>query len=480
MVIALDVGTSSARAALYDARGRAVEGRFHQVPYEPHTTRDGGVEYVPRVLLEAATTCLDAVARASRHDDVQAVGVTTFWHGLLGFDADHRPVTPLFTWADSRSAPEAALLRGALDEPALHGRTGCPLHTAYWPAKLRWVARDRPADVRRVARWGSFGEHLELALFGEAATSISMASGTGLFDQDTQRWDDEALAAAGIEPAQLFPLRDCAEGRRGLRAPWATRWPALRSVPWYPAVGDGAASNIGSDCTDAGHIALNVGTSAALRVVTDGTRRAPRGLWRYRIDRRRALVGGATSEGGNVYAWCRQVLRLPDDAAVERELSARLPDDHGLTVLPFLAGERAPGWRGDRRGAVTGLSLDTTALDIVNAALESVALRLALVYGLLAPLAAPDHVVVASGGAISRSPHMRRMLADALGRAVHCSAESEATGRGAALLALEALGVVGDTAALRGAVAEVVQPDPARHARYRAALERHRKFDERV
>lgn len=480
MVIALDVGTSSARAALYDARGRAVEGRFHQVPYEPTTTRDGGVEHDPRVLLDAATACLDAVARAARHDDVRAVGVTTFWHGLLGFDVENRPVTPVFTWADSRSAPDAALLRGALDEAALHARTGCPLHTAYWPAKLRWLARDRPAEIRRVARWGSIGEHLELALFGEAAASISMASGTGLFDQDALRWDAEALAAAGIELERLFPLRDYDEGRRGLRAPWATRWPALRSVPWFPAVGDGAASNVGSDCTDTGRVALNVGTSAALRVVTDGTRRAPNGLWRYRIDRRRALVGGATSEGGNVYAWCRDVLRLPDDAALDRALAARLPDDHGLTVLPFLAGERAPGWRGDRRATITGLSLDTAAVDILLAALESVALRLALVYGLLAPLAAPDHIVVASGGAISRSPHWRRMLADALGRPLHCSAESEATGRGAALLALQALGAIGDTSALRGTIADVVQPDAARHARYLAALERHRKLDERV
>ncbi|HEU5197440.1 MAG TPA: gluconokinase [Methylomirabilota bacterium] len=480
MVIALDVGTSSARASLYDARGRAVEGRFHQVAYEPRTTRDGGVEHDPRVLLDAATACLEAVARAARHDDVQAVGVTTFWHGLLGFDGDHRPVTPVFTWADSRSASDAALLRGALDEPALHGRTGCPLHSAYWPAKLRWLAHDRPAEVRRVARWGSIGEHLELSLFGEAATSVSMASGTGLFDQDGLRWDAEALAAAGIEPEHLFPVRDCSEGRRGLRTPWATRWPALRSVPWFPAVGDGAASNIGSDCTGADRVALNVGTSAAMRVVTGGGQRAPHGLWRYRIDRRRVLVGGATSEGGNVHAWCREVLRLPDDAAIERELAARLPDDHGLPVLPFRAGARAPGWRGDRRAAFAGLSLHTTAVDMLYAAMESVALRLALVYDLLAPVAAPGHVIVASGGAISRSPLWRRMLADALGQPIHCSAESEATGRGAALLAMEAVGAVADTAAVRSAMAEVVAPDPARHARYLAALERHRSLDERV
>jgi gluconokinase len=480
MVIALDLGTSSARAALYDSGGRAVPGRFHQVSYTPVTTGDGGVEHDPARLLDAAAACLDAVVRAARHDDVRAVAVTSFWHGLLGFDAGRHPVTPVFMWADSRSTPEAGLLRGALDEAALHARTGCHLHACYWPAKLRWLARERPADVSRVAHWGSIGEHLELTFFGEAATGLSMASGTGLLDQDTLRWDPEALAAAEIEPEHLFPLAQRTDGRRGLRAPWALRWPALRGVPWFPAVGDGAASNVGSDCVDIDRVALNVGTSAALRVVATAGVAPPRGLWRYRIDRRRALLGGATSEGGNVYAWCRDVLHLPDDAAVERALAERGPDSHGLTVLPFLAGERAPGWRGDRRATVTGLSLDTTALDVVHSALEAVALRLALVYELLAPHAAPDHLVVASGGALSHSRAWTQMLADALGRAVHRSAELEATSRGAALLALEALGVLPDVAAARAPLGERFTPDAARHARYRAALERHKRLDERV
>ena len=480
MIIALDLGTSSARAALYDARGRAVDGRFHQVPYEPTTSADGGVEHDPARLLEAATLCLDAVVRAARHDDVRAVAVTSFWHGLLGFDAGHRPVTPLFLWADSRSARDAGVLRDALDEDALHARTGCYLHASYWPAKLRWLARERPAEARRVAHWGSIGEYLELVFFGEAGTSLSMASGTGLLDQEALRWDAEALAAAGIEVEQLFPLADRTEGRRGLRAPWINRWPTLRGLPWFPAVGDGAASNIGSDCTDPGRIALNVGTSAALRIVSERAVVPPRGLWRYRVDRRRVLLGGATSEGGNVYAWCRQVLRLPDDDAVERWLGDRTPDAHGLTVLPFLAGERAPGWRGDRRATITGLSLDTTALDVAQAALEAVALRLALIYELLAPNAAPDHAVIVSGGAISRSRAWTQMLADALGRAVHRSPEPEATSRGAALLALEAIGVLPDVRTVRTPLGETFTPDAAHHARYRAALERHRRLDVRV
>jgi gluconokinase len=479
MVIALDVGTSSARATLYDRRGRAIEGRFHQVPCEPSTTPDGGVEHDPARLLAAVAACLDVVVRAARYDEVQAVGVATFWHGLLGFDAAHRPLTPLFMWADSRSTREADLLHDALDEPALHARTGCHLHPSYWPAKLRWLGRERPADVARVAHWGSIGEHLELAFFGETATSVSMASGTGLFDQAALRWDVEALAAAGIDQGALFPIAAAGEGRRGLRAPWATRWPALRGVPWFPAIGDGAASNLGSDCTDPSRIALNVGSSAALRVVDDGTP-PPRGLWRYRVDGRRSLLGGATSEGGNVRAWCRRVLQLPDDDALERALAARAPDTHGLTVLPFLAGERAPGWRAERRAVVAGLGLHSTALDITQAALEAVALRLSLVYALLAPHADREHIVVASGGALARSRAWLQMLADALGRPLHSSPEREATSRGAALLALERLGALSDVGAARTPLGEVVSPDAARHARYAAALARHRRLDERV
>lgn len=480
MLIALDIGTSSARAGVYDDAGRAVPGRFHQAPYAPALTPDGGSEHDPQTLLDAAARCLDAIcADRPRLDSVRGVGVATFWHGLLGFDGANRAVTPLYTWADSRSAGEATLLKGALDDDALHARTGCHLHSVYWPAKLRWLARARPEEARRVVRWGSIAEHLELALFGEATTSVSLASGTGLLDLERVRWDPEALAAADIEESRLFRLRDLREPRRGLRSPWARRWPPLASVPWFPAVGDGAASSIGSDCADASRLALNVGTSAALRVVTLDAP-PPRGLWRYRLDRRRTLLGGATNEGGNLFAWCRDLLRLPDDAALEAALAAATPDAHGLTVLPFVAGERSPGWRGARRAVIAGLSLDTRPVDIARAALEAVALRLALIHGLLVPHASRDHIVVASGGAIARSRAWTRMIADALGRPLTLSRESEATSRGAALLALEALGVLPDLAAARQPLGEVVEPDGARHARYRVALERQRLLDERV
>lgn len=479
VIVALDIGTSSARARIYDERGARAPGRAHQEPYEPTTTADGGVEHDPDRLLRAVIACLDGALAGGRRSEILGVGVTSFWHGLLGFDAGGRPVTPIFTWADTRAARDADLLRHALDEDQVHARTGCHIHACYWPAKLHWLAHDQPATLRRAARWGSIGEYLELTFFGEAATSISMASATGLFDQRALSWDVETLAAAGIDQRRLFPLCDLGDGRRGLRPQWARRWPALARATWFPALGDGATSTIGSDCIDRARIALNVGTSAAMRFVVDEPLAAPRGLWSYRVDRQRALVGGATSEGGNVYAWLRSVLHLPPDDELEAALAQEEADTHGLTVLPFLAGERSPGWRSERRATISGLSLDTTPLDIVRAGLEAVALRLAAVYGLLAPLAAPRHTIVASGGAL-HSRAWVQMIADALGRPLALSAEEEATSRGCALLALQSLGRLPDLGAAQTPLGVTVEPDPRRHARYRDALERQRRLDAKV
>jgi gluconokinase len=461
MILALDIGSSSARATLYDEAAAVVEGGAAQVAYHTRVTADGGVELDAVPLLAAAAECIDRVLPRAR--DVAAVGLSTFWHGLLGFDAAGQPATPLYMYSDTRSAGEAEALSRRLDEAAVRARTGCPLHTSYWPAKLRWLAARAPAV--RAARWGSIGEWLAAQWLGHGVTSISTASGTGLFDQERRAWDPEMLEVAGIDEGQLFPLVDLDQGLT-LREPWASRWPALRRAVWYPAIGDGAAGSVGSGCTDRTRVAINVGTSSAMRLVTDAAPPVPPwGLWRYRLDARRSIAGGSLSEGGDVYAWCAGALVLGAPDAVERALVAEADVEHGLTVLPLLAGERSPGWSPRARGAIAGLSLATTALDILRASLESVALRLALIYDLLAPLAAPGHQIVASGGALVRSAAWVQMIADALGRPLVLAREREASSRGAALLAAAALGRGGalEAAPLDGAR---VEPHAARHRRF--------------
>ena len=483
LVLALDVGTSSARAIAFDERGRPQPDATGHVAYEPRTTPDGGVELDAGVLLDAVAQAIDACLAGcgARASEMAAVGASVFWHSLLALDASGQPLTPVLTWADTRSAAAARALRETLDAHAVHQRTGAPIHSTFFPAKLRWLHEARPEVFRRGARWCGFAEFLQARLTGTMQCSLSMASGTGLLDQDRGGWDAAMLDAAGIAAEALPPIDD--EPRRGLVAPWAARWPALARVPWYPAHGDGACSNLGSDCVGPDRIALNVGTSAALRVVRPdrpGPHPAiPDGLWRYRVDDRRAVVGGATSEGGNVLAWCRKTLALPTDGddALERALAAVPPDGHDLTALPFFAGERSPGWRPEARAALVGLSLDSNAAEITRALLEAVALRLADIYDRLRPLADSDHRVVGSGGALAHSPTWAQIIADAVGAPIGLSGERQASARGAALLTLQALGAEAPPPA---DPVRILRPDPTRHARYREARRRQSSLYDKI
>jgi gluconokinase len=342
------------------------------------------------------------------------------------------------------------------------------LRTSYWPARLAWLRRARPDIWRQAAGWATLGDYLELRLFGRRRVTPSAAAWTGLLNRHSLGWDAELLAALGVTEGQLAPLADVDEPISGLAAAFARRWPALAGVPWLPAVGDGAAANVGSGCIDGRRIALSVGTTGALRLVTPGVARIPAGLWLYRVDRRSALLGGATSEGGNLYAWLRGATRL--EADVEPALAAMPPDGHGLTVLPFVAGERSPGWAGDAKATISGITLDTRPLEILRASLEAVAYRFALIAAGLGGQG--DSRIIASGGALLRSPAWVQIVADVLGRPVTASAEPEASSRGVALLALRTLGAIRELGELPAAEGDTVAPDMGHHAIYRAARER--------
>lgn len=477
LIVALDIGTSSVRALIFDRRGCPLAGLEGRAAYAMEVTPDGGVQTDADAMVARAVTCLDALLAAlGAHPlPIAAVATSAFWHSLVGVDASGHAVTPLYGWGDTRSQAEAAALRQRLDEGAVHARTGCPFHPSYLPAKLLWLSRAAPAAFRRIARWMSVGEYLHLCLLGRATCSLSMASGTGLFNQQEGTWDAEVLHAIPIGPEHLSPLTDLDAPIAGLRGEFASRWPTLREALWFPALGDGACSNVGSGCTGPGRVALTVGTSGAMRALCDAPAvRVPWGLWAYRLDRRRAVLGGALSSGGDVFAWLQEVLRLGTAEEVERELAALPPDGHGLTCLPFLMGERSPGWAAEARGALVGLRLTTRPIEILQAALEAIAYRFALIHELLGQTLPGPAEIVASGGALLRSPAWMQMMADVLGEPVTASAEPEASSRGAALLALEALGHLPDLAAAPAAVGRTFSPEPGKHQRYREGLKRHR------
>jgi gluconokinase len=527
LALTIDIGTSSTRVLLWDTAGRETPGVHAQVKYAMHTTPDGGVEMPAPELEQHVAACVDEALKQAgdRVTAIRVVGMSAFWHSLVGLDAQGVPITPIYSWADTRSGPTAQRLRAELDAAAIYARTGCMIHPSYYPAKLVWLRNTQPALYARVARWASPSEYLFGRWFGECTrqVSLSMASGTGLLNQDRCEWDAETLRAIDVSAETLAPIVDLAEHSCGLHGDYAARWPSLHNALFFPAVGDGACGNVGSGCVSPERFAINLGTSGAIRAlyqeeegvgrsalgvgnpmeamrgevgleIPDAQRSEPNaqrltpnarivqnlsGLWRYRVDRRRPLVGASFSDGGIVYEWMARTLRLPEADELERRLAA-LPPATDLIFLPFLAGERSLGWHPNAHAVLTGLNLNTDPVDIAHAAMQAVALRFALAAQRLRTLFPQAHEIVASGGALSHSGAWAQMFADAIGQPLILAEEAEASSRGAALLALEAaghLGAVRDAPARLGAT---FTPDPARHAVYADLLARQEALYEQL
>ncbi len=477
LLLTLDIGTSSVRAMLFDAGGRTVPEAEVQLQYQQTTFADGGVQTDADALLART---IDSMRQLLRSLDkgaagrIAGVGISCFWHSLLGVGSDGRAATPLYSWADNRARAQADRLAHVLDPQAYHARTGCVLHPNYWPAKLCWLHETQPDLFHSVQTWMSFGEYVMLRLFGQASCSLSMASGTGLLDQNAGEWDAKTLDALPIQASQLNPLTDRHVSQSHLTADYARALTPLRALPWFPAVGDGACSNVGAGATDPSRIAINMGTSGAMRVAVEAdTLPIPPGLFCYRIDGRRFLVGGAFANGGNVYAWQQTTLNLSERESLSRALSALPPDGHGLTVLPFWAGERSPGWHADARAAILGMNLHTAPLDIMQASLEAVGYQFAAVHDLLHNQFPQATQIVASGGALTHDPAWTQILADIFGMPVGASKIGEATSRGAALLALESLGLRRDLAHIPTYLGRTYRPDAKRHAIYQKARARY-------
>ena len=410
-VLALDIGSSSVRAQRFDERAEP-DGELRQERYDTHDPA------------EIAELCRRVLAGG------EPDATSCFAHSFLAVDQRGRALTPLLGWRDTRSGEAAEWLRRRLDADAVHARTGGYLHPAFWPAKLAWLAQEQPDVFRDAAHFVSFPDYLR----GSAETSLSIASATGLLDLTTNDWDVELLDALGVDAGRLPRIVD--------QAVWL----------------DAACSNLGAGCLGPDRAALMVGTSGALRVLYETERPQPRpGLFLYRVDGRRVIEGGALSDGGNLHRWLETTLAAPLPAA---------SDEHGLTFLPFLGGERSTGWDPDARGAILGLTFDTTPADIRRAALEGVGFRFAAILDLL-----PDvEEVVATGGALLKDHGWVQILADALARPVTLSGVAEASLRGAAVA------VVAEPA--DAPLADVFHPREERADAYRSARERHQRLYE--
>jgi len=422
------------RAAFFDRAGNLLPRTLVKIERKLKATAAGGSEIDAIAAFRQVVAAIDESLSKAPEGRITHVASCTFWHSLMGIDAAGKPTTPVYGWADNQSRDHVAILRKKLDERETHDRTGARFHSSFWPAKLLWIRDAGP--FTQTAHWISIGDYISLKLSGEIATSVSITSGTGIFNLRENTWDDRLLRFLKIKRSQLPTIAPDSHTFR-LSTKFAKRWPRLADAKWFLPVADGAANNIGSGCVTSDTAALMVGTSGAMRVVLDTPPKTiPDGLWCYRVDHKSAILGGALSDGGGLLDWLRANLNLPKSA--DNIIPKRLPASSPVTVEPYFAGERSTDYDENARGAILNLTMASDALDIYQAAMEAIAIRFAEILRQIESVTTIDHIV-ASGGAINNSPVFTRMIAETLGRKLEISKTLEASMRGAVLLAVQQL-----------------------------------------
>ncbi len=478
--LALDIGTSSVRSAIYDAEANVFEQTMVKNERLLTSTDDGGFEIDADEAFSQIVAAIDDVLKKIPEEvaDIDYSATSSFWHSILGIDKNGKPTTKVFAWAETRPAKYVQNLRDDLDEKKIHNRTGCRFHSSYWTAKLLWLQEERKEEFEKTNKWISFCDYVVLKLSGEIKTSVSMASGTGIFDIRENIWDKELLEYLQINKDNLPEIAEKDDDTFQLNDEYKKRWEKLKDTKFFFAIGDGAGNNIGANCVQRDRAALMIGTSGAMRVAFEGEvpDEIPFGLWCYRIDRRRILIGGALSNGGGLYGWLKKNFRLKkNDDKTENKIEARQADGHGITFLPFLAGERSTGYHENAYGSIIGLRSSHDKIDIVQAALEAVAYRFAEIYDDLSKVLEIKQII-ASGGALRESPIWTQIICDTLGQNMNLPATREASSTGVILLASEYVGEIADITKLELSLGREFIFDEKNHGIYKKARKRHEKF----
>lgn len=478
LVLALDIGSTASRGDVYDAAGRPVEGGRHKVTHAFRTAGDGTSVLDPDAVVGEAAEILDALASDRLGGRIGGVALDTFGSSLVGVTADGQACTPCFTYADSRCGEQVMALRQELDEGAVHQRTGTRLHSSYLAPRLRWLRETDPETFRRARRWMSLGEYVYLRIAGVTAAGTATAAWTGLLDRRTGAWDAELVAAAGIEPEQLSEVRDPSDPLRDVGSGVASRWPALDGAAWFPVVADGLSSNLGVGAHDESAMAAAAATSGAMRVLVHQVpEQLPSGLWCYRIDASRSLLGGAVNDVGRALSWLEATVKLEAGADLDVVAGAD-PEPVTPLVLPYFSGERATGWAADARATVTGISAATTGSMLARGLLEGVAISYARIADQLREVSGQAPRILASGRVTQNVPSFLQLLADVLEAPVVPVTTKRATLRGTALLALEVLAP--DVGRVPPATGGTLTPVEGRSEYYRGRREEYQQLYEAV
>jgi glycerol kinase len=476
-VLAIDQGTTSTRSIVFDERGRAVALARRELAQ--HYPAQGWVEHDANdIWRDTLATMREAVDRSGLGAGrIAGIGITNQRETAVLWDrSSGEPIHRAIVWQDRRTAPECARLRSDGAEDFVRRRTGLLLDPYFSATKIRWLLDRVPGARARAERgdlaFGTIDSFLLWRLTGGAvhATDVTNASRTLLFDIHRGDWDDELLRLFGVPRALLPEVKD-SSARFGETAPGVLDG----AVPVGGIAGDQQAALIGQACFEPGMAKSTYGTGCFLLLNTGESPVLSRNRMlttpAYRIAGRTTYaMEGSIFVAGAAVKWLRDGLGIIGDAAETAALASRVPDSHGVYMVPAFVGLGAPHWVPEARGLLCGLTLDAGPAHLARAALESVAYQTLDLTAAMGADGASRAATIRVDGGMSANDWFCQFLADVVDAPVERPAELETTALGAAFLAGLATGVWPDLKAVAGTVASGTVFKPAMPAARRVEL----------
>ncbi len=452
-ILALDQGTSSSRAIIFDHDGTPLH--VCQKEFTQHFPRPGWVEHDPlEIWSSEREVMLGVLAKGGiEASEIAAVGITNQRETTIVWDSETgKPVYNAIVWQDRRTSEYCDSLKALGLTEKIRDKTGLLIDAYFSGTKIRWILEnvEDAQDLARKGRlrFGTVDSWLIWNLTGGRVhcTDVSNASRTMLFNIHTLKWDEELLALLGI-PASMMPqVRSCSEiyGFCDL----------LDGVPVAGAAGDQQAALFGQMCTEPGEVKNTYGTGCFL-LMNSGTRAISSQnqllttiAWKIGDTVNYALEG-SVFVAGSIVQWLRDGLGLIKQSSEIEALASQVPDNGGVYLVPALTGLGAPYWDPYAKGTITGITRGTTAAHIARAALEGIAFETMDVVDAMRRDAGVSLRSLKVDGGASRNNLMMQFQADILGTDVVRPVVTETTALGASYLAGLAVGFWGSISELK-------------------------------
>ena len=472
LILAIDQGTTSTRAILFDEAGHPTARAQRELPQI--YPADGWVEHDPEEIWRATLAVCRAVLDQAGAAEVAAIGITNqrettvLWERATG-----RPLHNAIVWQDRRGAALCRRLVADGHEAMVQARTGLVIDPYFSATKLAWLLDNvegaRAAAERGELAFGTIDSFLLWRLTGGRvhATDATNASRTMLYDIHAQAWDRGLLELLRVPPQILPEVRDSA-------AAFGAADKALFGlvVPIAGIAGDQQAATVGQTCFSPGMIKSTYGTGCFVLLNTGERPVASKNrlltTLAYRLDGRPTYaVEGSIFAAGATVQWLRDGLKLIAAAGDSEALAAGVAPDHGVYLVPAFTGLGAPYWDPAARGAIFGLTRDTGRAEIVRAALEAVCYQTRDLMAAMAEDGAARPTALRVDGGMATNDWTMQFLADILDLPVERPVVTETTALGAAYLAGLGVGLYASTA------------DLARHWRCERRFEPHMAADRR-